>query len=360
MNAIRLALLPLSWIFTLAVAFRNKCYDWQVFPSHSLGRPTVSVGNLSVGGTGKTPLVAYIARYFQQKGKQVAILSRGYKRESSGFVLVSDGEKILVGAKTGGDEPLELARQLAGVIVAVDEKRARAGEKVRERFPVDLFVLDDGFQHRAVRRDFDIVTIPASLDKAPNSGIELCPFLIPAGLLREPLRGLRRANHVVFTRAKFVGSSPDAVEYMRDWYRLHTSAGVSAVDFQVRKLVRLSDGEKEDPEKWQGKKVYLFSGIAGPEGFFRLVADLGIVIAGRSVFRDHYEYQARDIQRLKKGFIDSKAESFLTTMKDAARLSGSDVGRVFLAESPVYGLAIDIQFIHGQETFHRHLDRLVS
>lgn len=360
MNALRVALLPLSWLFALAVALRNKCYDWQVFPSHSLGRPTISVGNLSVGGTGKTPLVAYIARYFQRKGKQVAILSRGYKRKSSGFVLVSDGEKVFVGAKAGGDEPVELAQQLPGVIVAVDEKRARAGEKVRERFPVDLFVLDDGFQHRAVRRDLDIVTIPASLDRASNSGVGLCSFLIPAGLLREPLRGLRRANHIVFTRASFVGSSPDSVELMRSWYRQHTSADVSAVDFQVRELVRLSDGEREDPEKWQGKKVYLFSGIASPEGFFRLVAELGFVIASGSVFRDHYEYQARDIQRLKKGFTDSKAESFLTTMKDAARLSGSDVGRAFLAESPVYGLAIDVQFIYGQETFHRHLDQLIS
>lgn len=360
MNASRFPLLPFSWLYGAAVTIRNKCFDWGVFTSRDLGAPTISVGNLSVGGTGKTPLVAYIARYFQTKGKRVAILSRGYKRESSGYILVSDGRQVFVGAQDSGDEPQELARGLRGVIVAVDEKRRRAGQKVLERYAVDVFVLDDGFQHRGVKRDLDIVTIPASLDEAPYWGIELRPLLIPAGRLREPLRSLRRANHLVFTRARAVGPTIDAVEVLRDGYRHCSSADVSAVDFQVRGFVRLSDAVKEDPDEWRGKRVYLFSGIAGPEQFARLVADLGVVIVGRSDYPDHFEYHVQDIKRLENRFKSSEAEFLLTTMKDAARLSGSNEGRAFMNEFPVYGFAIDIDFVFGKETFHQHLDRLFA
>ncbi len=358
MNAFRILLLPFSWLYGIAAGVRNKCYDWGIFRSELLGVPTVSVGNLSVGGTGKTPLVAYIAMYLREKGKRVAVLSRGYKRESTRFVLVSDGNKVLVDATQSGDEAQELARRLPGVIVAVDEKRRRAGQKVLEMFSIDAFVLDDGFQHRGVKRHLDIVTIPASLDEAPYWGIELRPILIPAGWLREPLRNLRRADHLVFTRASAVGSTPDAAEDLRSGYRQYTSADVSAVDFQVRTLVRLSDAAKEDPQKWRGKRVYLFSGIAGPEQFSRLVADLGILIVGRSNFPDHYYYQVQDLKELKKQFIESKAEFLLTTMKDAARLSGSNEGRAFLSESPVYALAIDIQFMYGEKVFLQHIDNL--
>ena len=126
-NALRFLLLPFSWLYAGAVIIRNKFFDWGFLRSEKLGAPTISVGNLSVGGTGKTPLVAYVVRYLQRKGKRVAILSRGYKRKSVGFVLVSDGKRILADAAQSGDEPQELAQHLPGVIVAVEENRARVG-----------------------------------------------------------------------------------------------------------------------------------------------------------------------------------------------------------------------------------------
>lgn len=360
MDAIRFPLLPFSWLYGAAVTIRNKCFDWSVFSSQALGPPTISVGNLSVGGTGKTPLVAYIARHFQSRGKRVAVLSRGYKRESSGFILVSDGRQVFVGAPESGDEPQELAHGLRGVIVAVDEKRTRAGQKVLERYAVDVFVLDDGFQHRAVKRDLDIVTTPVSLNEASGFLMVPRPLLLPAGRLREPLRSLQRAQHVVFTRATAMKSGREVFEHYKNWYREYTSADFSAVEFQAKSFVRLSDGGEENPDSLRGKKVCLFSGIGIPESFRHLVASLGIVIVGEIVYPDHHSYRDQDLERLKSLFSKENADCFLTTMKDAARLSGSSEGKAFMNEFPLYGLAIDIDFVFGKETFHQHLDRLFT
>lgn len=359
MNALTF-LLPLSWLFGIGVGLRNKCFDWGIFRSENLRVPTISVGNLTVGGTGKTPLVAHIARYLQQKGKHVAILSRGYKRESTGFVLVSDGHNIIADETQSGDEPLELARQLPGVVVAVDEKRARAGKRVLEMFSIDAFILDDGFQHRTVRRDVDIVTIPASLDKAHSFGRVPRSHLIPAGGRREPLGSLKRASHLVFTRAKDLGSSANVLEEMQNRFRRFTVADVSAVDFQVRTLIRLSDRKEEDPKRVVGKMAFLFCGIADPENFFQLATHLGLEVVWTKSFADHYRYEAQDLVRLGNRFPASGAELMLTTMKDAARLSDSPEGRAFLREFPVYGLAVAVKFLHGEKDFRRHLDRLFA
>jgi tetraacyldisaccharide 4'-kinase len=359
-NALTFFLIPFSWLFGVGVALRNKCFDWGIFRSDSLGVPTISVGNLSVGGTGKTPLVASVARYLQQKAKRIAILSRGYKRKSTGFVLVSDGEKILVGATVGGDEPQELAQQLPSVVVAVDEKRARAGRKVLERFPIDVFILDDGFQHRAVKRDLDIVTIPASSGVTSSVYDTASRFLIPAGRRREPLRSLKRADLLVFTRTRDSGFSRDALEEMGKRFRRFTAANAAPVDFKVRALVRLSDRKEENLEGFVGKKAFLFCGIGDPQSFFRLAADSGLEVVRTKSFSDHYRYRAQDLLSLGNQFPAGGAELLLTTMKDAARLSDFSDGKAFMRDFPVYGLAVEVEFLRGEKDFHRQLDRLFA
>jgi len=356
----RTFLLPLSWLFGIGVGLRNKCFDWGIFRSEHFGVPTISVGNVSVGGTGKTPLVASIARYLQQTGKRVAILSRGYKRESTGFALVSDGEKLLVGARLGGDEPQELAQQLHGVVVAVDEKRVRAGKKILERFPIDVFILDDGFQHRAVRRDLDIVTIPMSSDQASPSSRTSSGLLIPAGRRREPIKSLKRANFLVFTKARDSGAMAADFEAAKKQFRRFTAAEVSAVDFTVRALIRLPYMEEADPKGFVGKKAFLFCGIADPESFFRLAGRSGLGVVATKVFSDHYMYRDRDLMSLGNEFSASGCELLLTTMKDAVRLSDSSAGKAFLTQFPVFGLAVEVDFLHGEEEFHRHLDMLFA
>jgi tetraacyldisaccharide 4'-kinase len=353
-------LLPLSWLYGIAVVVRNKCFDWGIFPPQTLGVPTISVGNLTVGGTGKTPLVVYIARYLHSKGKRVAILSRGYKRESSGFVLVSDGSQVFVDGERSGDEPQELARQVPGAIVAVDERRARGAKKVLENYPVDVFLLDDGFQHRWLRRDLDIVTTPLGHDVTVDWGRDSRPHLLPAGWLREPLGGLRRANHIVLTRARCMESNPEVFEGLKVWFHRYSSADLSAVDLEARALVRISDGKEQSPEGFRAKKANLIAGIADPEQFSQLVTSLGILIEGKAFFPDHYKFRAYDIESLKRRFNQSGAEFIVTTLKDAVRLSGSREGRVFLEDLPVFGLAVGVEFIYGGHSFHQHLNKLFS
>ena len=155
-------------------------------------------------------------------------------------------------------------------------------------------------------------------------------------------------------------SGREVFEHYKNWYREYTSADFSAVEVQAKSLVRLSDDGEENPDSLHGKKVCLFCGIGIPEGFRHLVATLGIVMIGEIVYPDHHTYRGQDLENLKNLFRKEDADCFLTTMKDAARLSGSNKGRVFMNEFPVYGLAINIDFVFGKETFHQHLDRLFT
>ena len=147
-----------GWLFGKIADIRNSLYDRDIFKSYSLGARTISIGNITTGGTGKTPLVAYVAKILAEAGEKVCILTRGYGRDSAGRVLVSDGEKVLVDARTGGDEPVELARKLIGrAIVVADADRVAAAKWAKEKFGITAFVLDDAFQHRRARRDLDIL-----------------------------------------------------------------------------------------------------------------------------------------------------------------------------------------------------------
>jgi tetraacyldisaccharide 4'-kinase len=351
-------LLPISWLYRAAVTIRNKSFDWGIRRSTALGAPTVSVGNLTVGGTGKTPLVAYIARYLVGKGKRVAVLSRGYSRESRGFVLVSDGESLPADVLTVGDEPYELALDLPGVIVAVDEKRGRAGKIVSHKFPVDVFILDDGFQHRGVKRDLNVVTITEGVNSASGDVREVNSRLLPAGRFREPLESLKRAGHIVLTGVS--GEAIARIENDLGFYRRYTSADASAVSPRVRAVVRLWDRREENQSKFVGKSAFVFCGIAKPGQFFRFASSSGFMVAGQAAFADHHWYGSQDLLALQRQYQSTGAAFVLTTMKDAARLSGSPEGRTFIKEFPVYGLAIDLQFVQGENAFHQQLDRLVA
>jgi len=178
---------------------RNTLYDRGVFKSYPLGARTISIGNITTGGTGKTPVVAYVANILAESGEKVCILTRGYGRQNPrDRVLVSDGTNVLVDALTGGDEPVELARKLIGkAIVVADANRVSAAEWAKENFGITAFVLDDGFQHRRAKRDLDIVCIDAT---NPFGGSRM----LPAGTLREPPKNLARANAVIITRSDLV------------------------------------------------------------------------------------------------------------------------------------------------------------
>jgi tetraacyldisaccharide 4'-kinase len=190
---------PVGWLYGRIADIRNMLYEKGVLKSHMLGAKTISIGNITTGGTGKTPLVIYVAEILADAGEKVCILTRGYGRSNPrDRVLVSDGTNVLVDARTGGDEPVELARKLMGkAIIVADVDRVAAAAWAKEKFGITAFVLDDGFQHRRAKRDLDIVCVDAT---NPWGGSRM----LPAGSLREPLKNLARSDAIVVTRSDIV------------------------------------------------------------------------------------------------------------------------------------------------------------
>ncbi|HWX53946.1 MAG TPA: tetraacyldisaccharide 4'-kinase [Verrucomicrobiae bacterium] len=269
---------PVSAIFAAGVAARNKLYDRKFFQVRKLSRPVVSVGNLSVGGSGKTPFVIALGGLLKERGIPFDVLSRGYGRQSS-EVLVVDPE----GAPGKfGDEPLLIARKLQ-VPVIVGADRYQAGLLAEQKFPSKLHLLDDGFQHRRLHRDFDIVLLQAH---------DLDDTVLPVGRLREPLSALRRADAVVLPP----NIAPPA--HVRLVWRARRN-----VSFVTPM-----------------KRVVAFCGLARPEQFFSALKQLGMDVADTVAFPDHHRYQQRDIDRLIQRKARATARGFITTDKDAVNL----------------------------------------
>ena len=300
---------------------RNSLYEKEFFKSFSLGVPTVSVGNITVGGTGKTPLVAFIAGILADDGEQVCVLTRGYGRENpKKRVLVSDGERIFVEPNAAGDEPFELAQKLLGkAIVVADADRVAAGNWARDKFRITAFVLDDAFQHRRVKRDIDIVTIDA-----------MNPFgnekLLPKGILRETLKNLKRADAIVITRANLTNKIQDLKA------RIAKCGANCPIFVTENKVLRVNDLEKFSVNPQSSEKEFkseakplksralAFCALGNPNNFFEQLRHENFDIVSTEIFPDHYFYTQRDIAKLEKRAREAKAEILLTTAKDAVKL----------------------------------------
>lgn len=312
----------LGWLFGSIVKARRRLYQKNIFKSDDLGVPVISVGNLTVGGTGKTPLVAYVAKVLAEKGHKVCILTRGYKRENPNErVLVSDGEKLLADAKQAGDEPFELANKLLGFAsVIADKRRAEAGKWARENWGVTAFVLDDGFQHWQVKRDLDIVTIDAT---NPFGNGEL----LPAGILREPLSALKRANCAVITRANLTGNisnlKSQISEINADCVVLISQTEIVGLldvkEFRA-KTQRTQSGKQRTKDKGQRANALAFCALGNPDNFFESLKREGFNLSATKVFSDHYAYAQKDVEEIEKTARQVGAETLLTTAKDAVKL----------------------------------------
>ncbi len=290
---------PLSAIFAAGVSARNALYDRRILATRKLSRPVVSIGNLSVGGSGKTPFVIALGELFKDSGIAFDVLSRGYGRSGQKLALVDPQGT----SEQFGDEPLLIARKLhVPVIVAAD--RYQAGLLAEEKFPSKLHLLDDAFQHRRLHRDFDIVMLPAA---------DLDDTLLPIGRLREPLSSLRRADAVVLTSASQVAS------------RWNPEAAI----WHARRETFL------DPAP---AKAVAFCGIARPHVFFDELRILRADLCETIAFPDHHRYSQSDIQRLLARKAATGAQAFITTEKDeinlgplAAQLQPLHVARLQLA-----------------------------
>jgi tetraacyldisaccharide 4'-kinase len=303
--------MPLNWIYAEITDLRNWLYDQHWLEAVDLRARTISVGNLTVGGTGKTPLVAYLAGLLLKRGEKVCILTRGYKREDpKKRVLVADGEQIIANAGTAGDEPFELAQKLSGrAVMIADADRAAAGEWAKRKFGITAFLLDDGFQHRKVKRDIDIVCIDAT---DPWGGGQT----LPSGRLRESANGLDRADIVVITRADIA----DQTEFLElEVSLLNSNKPVFTSVNRVVRIVPLKDPEMGPPGS--RTKVLAFCAIGNPQSFFKQLRMEGFDLSATKAYRDHHSYTQRDIGQLEQKADDAGAEILLTTAKDAVKLS---------------------------------------
>lgn len=301
-------LAPLGWVYGAGVLLRNAAYDLHLLPSSTPAVPVIAVGNLTAGGTGKTPLVGWIVEYLLSRGARPAIISRGYGRQSRGVQVVSDGTSVLLGADQGGDEPVQLARSFPGVPVIVGERRTAAADVALERFHAEMLVLDDAYQHRAIGRHLNILVVDASRDLTQEP-------MLPAGRRREQLSSLQRASVIVFTHVR-ADSGPVAWEYrLRNWY----DGEIVYSERQISSL-RTAAGEVRDAAACKGKRCLLLSGIGKPDQFERDVRTAGIGVAGHMRYRDHHWYTGNDCAAIVAEVKKTKADMVLTTEKDMTRL----------------------------------------
>lgn len=298
-----LILPPLSVLYGAVTRTRLSLYRRGTFHSFKLDRPVISVGNITTGGTGKTPLVEWIARTVAAKGKRVCILTRGYGRDNPDRrVVVSDGHTVLATSSEAGDEPFLLASNLLGVAAVIaDADRVAAGRHAIAQLDTDCFVLDDGFQHLRLKRDLNIVTIDAT---NPFGGGHLLPY----GRLREPLSSLSRADCIVITRTDQASDVPGLTDKLR---RL-TNAPIFNLRMRVKHIRKLTHGPEKIPTP-----VAAFCAIGNPNSFF---AQLPHDVALRKAFPDHHRYTQRDIDSLTEGARRAGARSLITTAKDAVKL----------------------------------------
>lgn len=339
---LRLLLIPFSWLYAIGIWVRNRLYALGVFEVRTLPCTIISVGNIAVGGTGKTPAVIAIAGHLQKAGLRVAILLRGYKRNArEGITVVSDGKQIYASARESGDEAYMMARRLSGVPIIVGRERYLAGQIALERFNVDVLLLDDAFQHHQLGRNVDILTVPVTH-----------PFgnpaeLLPAGTLREPPSALRRADIILLTHADTPEISLCAKEAVE---RLAPSALVLESVHQpthLYPLIREDGREHQDVEMLRGKRLLAVCGIGNPDAFVGTLMRCSPASVELLAFPDHHVYVKADGQRINAVFRAAKADLVVTTQKDAQKLGSVMEGR----ELPVVVLVVALVIAGGDEEF---------
>ena len=344
-------LFGLSFIFSALVQLRWYLYEKRILRNKPLGCLVVVVGNLTVGGTGKTPVVEKFARTLHERGRKVAILSRGYKSKKEPFVkkmwrklthgeeapprIVSDGKNVLLDSDVAGDEPYMLAKNLPGVVVLTDKNRVKAGSFAIRKFGCDTLILDDGFQYLRLKGRLNLLLV----DKTNPFGNQ---HLLPRGILREPIKHLSRASYIFLTKSD--GKRDDALlEIIREH---NPNAEIIECAHQPQYLQEVETGERLPLSALQGARVASFSGIASPESFEDMLRGYGAEIRYNQRFLDHHRFTRYEIHHLYKKAEASDLDMIVTTEKDAVRLFDD-----IKAPIPIYFLRLEIDILSGEEDF---------
>ncbi len=358
-RAIRYLLLVLSYLFAGIVKLRRLFYSLRLFRDSTLGVQVIAIGNLTVGGTGKTPAVEKFARTLQDAGRKVAILSRGYRSRPKPFTellmdklllredttpprIVSDGHSLLLDSESAGDEPHMLASNLRDVVVLVDKDRVKAGRYAVEKYGCDTLLLDDGFQYwRLAGRRTDVVLIDCQ--QPFGNG-----YLLPRGTLREPPSHLVRA-HVIF-----LTKSDGKTEALRERIRgINPRADIIECVHHPLYFEDVFTGERQGLGLLAGRKVASLTGIAQPESFESKLVELGAEIVLARRFADHHRFTQQEVLDAVNRGKKRRADMLLTTQKDAVRFPKLD-----RRDLPVYFMRVEIKIIAGADGFDEAVRRI--
>jgi tetraacyldisaccharide 4'-kinase len=354
------ALFGISRIYRRAVQFRHWLYDKRIYRNRALGCFVVSIGNLTCGGTGKTPVVEVFARNLSHKGRKVAVLSRGYRSKNRPLLqrakakifsqkhevpprVVSDGKNLLLNSRMAGDEPYMLASNLKDVVVLVDKDRVKSGLYAISEFETDTLILDDGFQYLDLKPRLNIVLVDSTR-----------PFdnhhVLPRGLLREPIKNIRRADYIFLTKS----NGGRHLRHLKKFMRKHNRrAEIIECCHKPLYLEDVYTKERKELESMKGKKIGALSGIACPEGFEEFLNEFGAEIVSSRRFADHHRFTQQEVIDFVNTSKNADAELVVTTEKDAVRLP-----RLDRRDIPVYFMRVEIDILSGHESFEQCISRI--
>jgi tetraacyldisaccharide 4'-kinase len=345
-------LLALSKLYEIGIQVRLFLWRHRIFRNHTLGCQVVSIGNLTFGGTGKTPVVEVFARALQQRGRRVAILSRGYKSAPRPLwqrlvakltfqedrippKIVSDGQSLLLDSEQAGDEPYMLASNLKNVIVLVDKDRVKSGRYAISQLGCDTLLLDDGFQYLALKSRLDICLIDRTVPFGNH-------FLLPRGTLREPISNLKRAHYVFITKCNDLG----AKKLRKVIRQFNPTAEIIECAHHPLYLQDVFTGERRELPFLRGLNIAAISGIAVPESFEDGLHALGANVIYATRYADHHRYTQQEIINMINRSLKRGAAAILTTEKDAVRFPKID-----RRDIPIYFLRVEIRIIGGAKDF---------
>lgn len=357
--ALRGVLRSLSLLFAGVVQLRLWLYRHRILRPHTLGCQVISIGNLTVGGTGKTPIVEVFARTLQKSGRKVAILSRGYRKEEDPFLqrlwkritlqyeaspprVVSDGRSLLLDSALSGDEPFMLASNLPDVAVIVDANRVKAGQYAIQKLGCDTLILDDGFQYLSLQHRLDIVLV----DRTNPFGNRR---VLPRGILREPIRNVKRAGFIFITKSNGDG----AVELKKTLRQYNPDAEISECRHSAKHLQDIYTKERKPLAFLQGLPVAAVSGIASPKGFEDELVRLGARVLYHKRYADHHRYAQQEIIDVINKGLQRGAQIVITTEKDAVRFPMLE-----RRDLPLYFLRVEIEMLSGADEFHAWINRI--
>ena len=342
-----------SFLFGIVVAIRYVLYRTGFLRRYPLGIQVISVGNVTAGGTGKTPVTEIFARTLAAEGRKVAILSRGYRRKEAPWwkrvftqvvdppLVVSDGKRVLLDSATGGDEPYMLASNLPGVAVVVDRNRVKAGRYAVKRLGCNTLILDDGFQYQKLKHSIEVVLVD-STNPFGNGN------LLPRGILREPVRHISRADIIFLTKC-----TGDVSEVKAEIRRYNTTAEIVECN-HTPKVLKDVWSREEYPLDWlSGKTVCTLSGIASPKGFENSLRHLGAKVVWCERYADHHRYDSSEVLYALNRTADMGADALVTTEKDAVRFPRFETTPVRC----LY-LRVAIEILAGGESFTQLINRI--